>query len=256
MRIVDYSTSTPSHGSVAKVRLEMPGSLHPGTGIHANRTGPLGTNRSADSNLVVAGTAQIQGARDLRQFATPEEAGLEAGSELTIRTGDGTWVTIRFESSRRLSVTKDGRTDMFSYANAAGTWPESLVRAFNSIGGGLRSSMSPDGRLSVKSEDGRPIRLSGIAPEDAGSALNAAQSLGLANGPDGDLPGSSWVQAGNGMPPAHLGALNGQTDGAEQAKSNAFPTAQNAYLESAALAGTELIADTGFAGPAMQRSDF
>lgn len=189
--------------------------------------------------------ASVSGTRDLRSFASPREAGLELGAELTLKVGDGTWVKVQFEASQRISVTKDGMTTFFTYPDAGGTWPDSLVRAFNSIGGGLNASLTSEGKLNLAAEDGQAIEIDSDPWEGLAARPSTATALGL---------DPSLINAGmsdreppprlGGLLPGFANALSGVFGLMEGDKTGNHARVMDAYAESTSLASSEADTET------------
>lgn len=233
--------ATLSQGSVVRPMTAAQPPANPDRLANEERARQLVEMREIDGDhQFETDTGTLNGTRDLRSFASPNEAGIGNGSELMLKVGDGTWVKVQFEAFQRISVTKDGITTLFSYPSAGGTWPESLVRAFNSIGGGLNASLSWEGKLDLTAEEGQAIEIAADARKGPVARPSTASALGLDQGlVNAEKSDQDATPHLGGLPPGFANAVSGVFGLVEGDNAGNYSRVRDAYAEAISLAGQE-----------------
>jgi hypothetical protein len=124
---------------------------------------------------------RVEGDRDLRLYNTLSQAGIDVGSDFSVRVGNGPAATFRFATTQRLDVTISGATQRFDFTSASGSMRNAIVGALDSLSG-LSASISPDGRLVFVTDDAQQLVIAEVANgllDFSGSPLD---NLGLRAG--------------------------------------------------------------------------
>ena len=139
---------------------------------------------------------KVDGNRDMNEFSTLAETGIQRRAKFSVKIGDGPKAVVKFIDAGKIKVTISGTTETFLFDPENGGVRDGLQRALNSVDG-LEASYTTDGFLRLEvSED------AAVAPADATiELLNRSKSplvhLGLAQGTtSAEVIGYEQVQVG------------------------------------------------------------
>ena len=138
---------------------------------------------------------RVAGERSLSGFASISQAGIDWGADFSVKVGDGPMAVLRFDTLSRVSLTVNGQTTRFTFADH-GSLGGAVAAALDSVGG-LSASLDSGGKLKLETDDARSLAIAEVANGLLDFSGSPLAKLGLAAGTShASVVGTQQVQTG------------------------------------------------------------